>query len=657
MIQRAGLWLALLGSLVGVPAGAQTASQGGIAIGGDVSNSTVTIGISPKSARQLVESATRDWKTLTDAQRKELGVLHEKLGVTEGALRAFFAVLGEKNVPEDQLPERLGEIARQHAQLQMQLRATPGDPTEVASLKAQARAALDAGKFDEADDLLARIGTLQDAALDAQRKERVQTALQRATLALSRLRYRDAAAQLAVAERYADTDSEKAAYRKARTDTLLDLAAEFDDAAAQTEAVGLLREAVARTTEAEPRPWMQARMRLVSGLIALGSDKAGKAQQDEAISLLNQVASSPFLARDPEFRAAFDFSYGSALCELGSARDDAKLQRQGAATLADIVKQGSSATTPNYASRAAINLAGCGTGNDVSRYDGAQMRGLRKEFVTQMEQAKTAAEWASAQLSAASIGLLIGQAEKSPDYLEDSAARLRAAMTIFTPESAYDSWKSSVSGLASALLQLQDLQLSVAPVEDLVEVMDDALARTTGQARGERITLELIRFRARVELSRATDDREGMSRALADLAASGASAADVEAESRDEFEKLRSEAAAFAARPMAPPAVSDTTTLALAQIGLDLTGKPAAEADKTLADFSEKLKANRRCTDAEAIAKAVGGRFVARDAVKVSDLPEPLRALATMKIGSASPIFGVEPKVSALILCGRRTAP
>ena len=91
-------------------------------------------------------------------------------------------------MPPEQQPARLVEIATQWRQLRAQVAAEPGDAPEVARLKEAARAALDAGRLEEADDLLAQVEAAQDAVLEQQQMERAATAAQRGGIALTRLR-------------------------------------------------------------------------------------------------------------------------------------------------------------------------------------------------------------------------------------------------------------------------------------------------------------------------------------------------------------------------------------------------------------------------------------------------------------------------------------
>src|SRR5262249_53715768 len=145
-----------------------------------------------------------------------------KLGVTQAAVRAFLADLGQAEVPAELWPAKLVEIAARYRELEQCVANTRADDQHVAALQTQARDALAAGNFDRADLLLALIGVVQAGALDRLQREAAATEAQRADLALTRLRYVEAARHLAAAaERLAPEDTlglvylykEAAAYR------------------------------------------------------------------------------------------------------------------------------------------------------------------------------------------------------------------------------------------------------------------------------------------------------------------------------------------------------------------------------------------------------------------------------------------------------------
>src|SRR4051794_16613932 len=139
------------------------------------------------------------------------------------ALAGFFAILGETEVPPQDLTKRLVEIARRYKDLLARLEATSSTDPEVQRLKEQAREALEAGDFGRTEELLnqAKVRDLSaveqmqaaleriQADLDARRLSAAEAATENGDLMMTQIRYADAARYYAEAvgltpEKYAE---------------------------------------------------------------------------------------------------------------------------------------------------------------------------------------------------------------------------------------------------------------------------------------------------------------------------------------------------------------------------------------------------------------------------------------------------------------------
>src|SRR5215475_8878528 len=148
------------------PAHAQSvnAATGGMAVGGNVTNSNINIynGVSPEQLAAL-------------------------------------DILGEKDVPPERLAARLLEIAERFKALQTIAADQAGDDPRITALKAEAKNAVEAGELERADSLLAEVATEQARALTEQARaldrlavNAAETHVQRGDIALTRLRYAEA---------------------------------------------------------------------------------------------------------------------------------------------------------------------------------------------------------------------------------------------------------------------------------------------------------------------------------------------------------------------------------------------------------------------------------------------------------------------------------
>jgi hypothetical protein len=169
------------------------ADTGSIAIGGSVTGSTVIIGIPQEKVDELVRDAKRPLEELTAQQRENIVLLKEKLVLNEHQVRAALAIVGENDIPPERLSGKLVEIAERFKELQATVSAQPGDDPKITALKTDARKAIEAGELAKADALLADVETEQRRALDRLAANAAETSAQRGEIALTRLRYAEAA--------------------------------------------------------------------------------------------------------------------------------------------------------------------------------------------------------------------------------------------------------------------------------------------------------------------------------------------------------------------------------------------------------------------------------------------------------------------------------
>jgi len=142
------------------------ADTGGVAIGGSVTGSTINIGIPQAKVDELVRDAKRPLEELTALQRDSIALLKEKLDLNLGQVRAALNIVGENNIPPEQLAAKLVEIAERFKDLQATASAQPGDSPAIISLKTEAQRAIEAGELAKADALLADVETEQRQHLD-----------------------------------------------------------------------------------------------------------------------------------------------------------------------------------------------------------------------------------------------------------------------------------------------------------------------------------------------------------------------------------------------------------------------------------------------------------------------------------------------------------
>ena len=80
--------------------------------------------------------------------------LAKELGVTTSALKSFFKILGQKQVPLEDLDNTLRQIANKYNELRLKFDTLKSDDNIVIDIKKEAEIALNSGEFEKAKDLL-----------------------------------------------------------------------------------------------------------------------------------------------------------------------------------------------------------------------------------------------------------------------------------------------------------------------------------------------------------------------------------------------------------------------------------------------------------------------------------------------------------------------
>jgi tetratricopeptide (TPR) repeat protein len=182
----------------------------GVGAGGDIEvGGDINIGLTPIQVSALMQQILAE----QGAGVAKVEELSGRLSVTTAAIATFFQVLGRQNVPIEQLPATLVEIAQRHRGLLEQIGSIPSQSPAVQALKDRARSAVEEGDYQRAEVLLAEA---EDAALAAARRLREEadrqfldaaaTRAERGELSLTQLDYAGAAAHFrSAAEMVPDT--------------------------------------------------------------------------------------------------------------------------------------------------------------------------------------------------------------------------------------------------------------------------------------------------------------------------------------------------------------------------------------------------------------------------------------------------------------------
>lgn len=311
-------------------------APGGVAAG-SISGGSFNIGVTPEEHIRLVHDLSQrndvssEARAKAEARAAELAV---QLGFTQQAVIGFFRILGEQSVPPEQVPVKLGEIAARHRVLLERWSVFDAADPAIAALAAWAKAAIDTGRYDEADALLLR-AVEQETAAARQGEQLVRDAQQaaerrwlraaeaegkRGDLAMTRLRYEDAARHYAAAAGTipATRQGERRTYLEQEALALYHQGYERGDTKAAWAAVDRFRALVgAIERAAAPLDWAAMQNDLGAALWMVGEREGGTARLEEAVTTFRAALEERTRERAPLQWAETQNNLGNALLTLG----------------------------------------------------------------------------------------------------------------------------------------------------------------------------------------------------------------------------------------------------------------------------------------------------------------------------------------------------
>jgi tetratricopeptide (TPR) repeat protein len=479
--------LALALAFTGPPAPAEQrpmvdATEGSVGIGGNVTNSTFNIGVSPDKVEELVQLRTKDLSDLTDSQRETNAQLKQTLGLTQGQISHALKIVGEANIPPEQLGAKLDEIAEKFKDLQLAAAAQPGDDAKVTALKAEAQKAIQDGQLGKADEILTAIEKAQTETLDRLALNAAQTTAQRGDVALGRLRYVDAAQRFAeaAAKLPPENRDERWKYLNAEANALLKQGFEFGDKAATLSAIERYRALVElRPRNAFPDDWAMTQNNLGAALRVLGQSwESGTSSLEEAVSAYRSALLENTRERVPLKWAMTQNDLGFALFRLGE-------RENGTARLEEAVAAYRNALLENTRERVPLQWAitqknlGLALTEIGSRESGtarlADAIAVLQEALQENTRTRAPLLWAFIQNNLGAALFRLGQRENKTARLEEAIAAYREALQENTLARVPLRWAMDQSGLGQALQALGERENGTARLEEAVTAYRSAL--------------------------------------------------------------------------------------------------------------------------------------------------------------------------------------
>ncbi len=436
------------------------------------------------------EALVRPYADLSETQKKLISRLENDLDLNQRQIRAALEILGEANILPENYGTKLVDIAERFKSLQEIASTLPGDSHKTTALKAKAQEAIKAGELAEADALLAQVETEQRRFLDLLAANAAETSAERGEIALTRLRYTDAAKHFANAAGTFPPDSthedRRIGYLEREASALYQQGDEFGVNGALLSAIERYKRLVEMmTSERVPLDWARTQMNLGNALATLGERESGTVKLEEAVVAYRAALKDMTRARVPLDWAITQNNLGNALLELGE-------RESGTARLEEAVEAYREALEERTRERVPLQWAM--TQNNLG--NALQTLGERESGMAKLEEAVAAyraalqeltrerapLQWATTQNNLGAALRVLGERESGTARLEEAVVAFREALQEWTRERVPLQWAWTQMNLGHALRVLGERESGTVKLEEAVSAYREALKEMTREA-------------------------------------------------------------------------------------------------------------------------------------------------------------------------------
>jgi tetratricopeptide (TPR) repeat protein len=404
------------------------ADNSAVAVGGDIRNSTVTVGLDANAVAKQLQITQRP---LVDGLAGLAAQIAREKGIDPAPLRAVLARLGALNVADDEIPLRLSAMADEFIELRQSLETVT--TKELSSTKREALVMLDTGDFSGAYAVLER-GRL------ASRQQRNDAARDEAEFLSDQARIDELQlSYLAAAAKYGEASdvlrkspNEAFKFLAKQANALQNQGEEFGDNRALSDSIEIWRQARdLRPFDIAPEDHRKAHNNLGSALFSLALRETDNVRLYEVAALNREV-----LARDT---------------------------RQSAPTAW-------AAATANLASTLQV------IGEREKRTDMIlHSIELSREVLDVIDRNKEAEKWAAIQNSIGNAFKFIAEDRGNEQPLEESIAAYKEALAALNAETPRALRSLTLMNLAAGHTELGRFRNEASSLEQAIGLLDDVL--------------------------------------------------------------------------------------------------------------------------------------------------------------------------------------
>jgi tetratricopeptide (TPR) repeat protein len=444
------------------------------------------IGIPPEQLAALI----RQHEDHSETQKKLIARLEKDLDLNERQMREALRILGENDVPDEHLGAKLVEIAGYFDNLRSGALADPGDSPGIFALKLDVQKAIDAGELAKADALLENIAIEQRHSVERSAINFAGTLARRAEIALTRLRYGEAAGHFASAAAVLPSGIEhgdkRIGYLRSEAFALSKQGTEFGDNAALLSAIERFQRLVTLAPRARvPLDWATIQDNLGIALWTLGARESGTSRLEEAVAAYRAALEERTRAPVPLQWAATQTNLGLALSTLGARESGTSRLEEAVAAYRMALEEWTRerdplewATTQNNLGIALLTLGARESG--MSRLEEAVA--ACRAALEERTRARVPLDWATTQNNLGAALQTLGERESGTARLEEAVGAYRAALEEWTRARGPLQWARTQNNLGIALTTLGERESGTAWLEEAVGAYRAALEEWTVEA-------------------------------------------------------------------------------------------------------------------------------------------------------------------------------
>ncbi|WP_315718633.1 MULTISPECIES: tetratricopeptide repeat protein [unclassified Bradyrhizobium] len=436
-------------------------------------------GIPPEELGALI----RQHEDHTGTQKKLIARLQADLDLNERQMREALRILGENDVLNEHLGAKLVAIAGHFENLRPGALPDAGDSPAIIALKLDVQKAIDAGKLARADALLEDIAIEQRHNVERSAINLAGTLARRAEIALTRLRYREAAEHFASAAAVIPSginhEDRRLGYLTQEASTLYLQGHEFGDNAALLSAIECFQRLITPALRARvPLDWGMTQDSLGAALQTLGERERGTSRLEEAVIAYRAALEERTRGRVPLDWASSQNNLGMGLATLGTALLTLGERESGTLRLEEAVGAFREALEERTQKQDPLGWAM--TQNNLSvalstldRLEGGTSRleeavAASRAAQEEMTRARVPLYWAMTQNNLGIALHLLGERENGTLRLEEAIIAYRAALEEWTRERVPLDWALTQYNLGIALWMLGERESGTSRIEEAV---------------------------------------------------------------------------------------------------------------------------------------------------------------------------------------------